>query len=89
MKRLFCIAVVASGAALASDLAGSVVPDRTQNDKPKHFTNSLGMKFVWLPPGTFLMGSRKDEEGRDKPDQRLLYGRDHSNSGAMAGAHGK
>jgi formylglycine-generating enzyme required for sulfatase activity len=70
MKRLFCIAVVAFGAALASDLAGSVVPDRTQNDKPKHFTNSLGMKFVWLPPGTFLMGSRKEEEGRDKLDMQ-------------------
>ena len=28
---------------------------------PKHFTNSLGMKFVWIPPGEFMMGSPKEE----------------------------
>src|ERR1035438_2538815 len=27
-------------------------------------TNSLGMKFVWIPPGNFMMGSPKEEEGR-------------------------
>jgi len=27
-------------------------------------TNSLGMKFAWIPPGTFLMGSPKNEEKR-------------------------
>src|SRR5947199_3011821 len=27
-------------------------------------TNALGMKFAWCPPGTFLMGSPADEEGR-------------------------
>jgi formylglycine-generating enzyme required for sulfatase activity len=29
------------------------------------FTNSLGMKFVGCPAGTFLMGSPQGEEGRD------------------------
>jgi formylglycine-generating enzyme required for sulfatase activity len=29
------------------------------------FTNSVGMKFAWIPPGTFLMGSPANEEGRD------------------------
>src|SRR5438309_741336 len=33
-------------------------------DLSKNFTNSIGMKFVWIPPGTFRMGSPKDEEGR-------------------------
>src|ERR1022692_1274936 len=28
-------------------------------------TNSLGMKFAWVPPGTFLMGSPKEEKGRE------------------------
>jgi formylglycine-generating enzyme required for sulfatase activity len=28
------------------------------------FVNSLGMKFVLIPPGTFLMGSPPEEEGR-------------------------
>jgi formylglycine-generating enzyme required for sulfatase activity len=27
-------------------------------------TNSLGMKFAWIPPGTFTMGSPKDELAR-------------------------
>ena len=27
-------------------------------------TNSLGMKFAWIPPGSFLMGSPLDEEDR-------------------------
>jgi formylglycine-generating enzyme required for sulfatase activity len=32
------------------------------------WTNSLGMKFAWIPPGTFLMGSPKNEEGREPYD---------------------
>jgi uncharacterized protein (TIGR02996 family) len=27
-------------------------------------SNSLGMRFAWCPPGSFLMGSPPDEEGR-------------------------
>ena len=30
----------------------------------KKFTNSLGMEFVWCPPGTFMMGSPSNEPGR-------------------------
>ena len=30
----------------------------------KDFTNSYGMKFVWIPPGNFMMGSPKDEKER-------------------------
>jgi sulfatase modifying factor 1 len=36
----------------------------SQKVPPKHFTSSIGMKFVWIPPGTFLMGSPKDEIDR-------------------------
>ncbi|ETR66478.1 MAG: hypothetical protein OMM_12754 [Candidatus Magnetoglobus multicellularis str. Araruama] len=28
------------------------------------FTNSLGMTFVYIEPGTFMMGSPSDEPGR-------------------------
>ncbi len=31
---------------------------------PKRITNSIGMKFVLIPAGSFLMGSPPDEEGR-------------------------
>jgi len=31
------------------------------------WTNSIGMKFAWIPAGTFLMGSPAKEEDREKP----------------------
>ena len=34
-------------------------------DPPKDFTNSIGMKFVWIKPGTFMMGSPKEEKERE------------------------
>jgi formylglycine-generating enzyme required for sulfatase activity len=34
--------------------------------QPKRFTNSIGMEFVWIPPGEFMMGSPEDEPGRYK-----------------------
>jgi sulfatase modifying factor 1 len=67
MKRLFWLALVAIAASLAGDLFGSLVPDRkpaNEKDPPHPFTNSMGMKFVWIPPGTFLMGSPKEEKER-------------------------
>jgi len=30
------------------------------------WTNSIGMRFAWIPAGTFLMGSPETEEGREK-----------------------
>src|ERR1019366_2837036 len=32
--------------------------------QPKNFTNSIGMKFVWIPPGNFMMGSPEEEKER-------------------------
>ena len=34
------------------------------------FTNSLGMKFVLLPAGAFVMGSPPDEEGREDDEKQ-------------------
>jgi len=34
----------------------------------KTFTNSIGMKFVYMPPGTFTMGSPPGELGRDSDE---------------------
>jgi len=36
----------------------------------KTFTNSIGMKFVLIPAGTFTMGSPTDEPGRDNDETR-------------------
>jgi sulfatase modifying factor 1 len=67
MKRLVCLALVVTFASLASDLSGNIVPDRKpdENAPPKNITNSIGMKFVWIPTGTFMMGSPKEEKERD------------------------
>jgi uncharacterized protein (TIGR02996 family) len=35
------------------------------------FTNSIGMKFAWIPAGTFLMGSPPEEVGRS--DDEIQY----------------
>src|SRR5262249_2780828 len=40
-------------------------PKTVENDPPKTFTNSIGMKFLWIRPGTFTMGSPENEEGRE------------------------
>jgi RNA polymerase sigma factor (sigma-70 family) len=37
---------------------------QNQKDSPKTVTNSIGMKFVWIKPGSFMMGSPKEEKDR-------------------------
>jgi len=36
----------------------------------KPITNSLKMKFVYIPPGKFMMGSPESEEGRDNDEKQ-------------------
>jgi formylglycine-generating enzyme required for sulfatase activity len=57
MTRLFSLSLVVA-------LASSVPSQAQKKDPPKNFTNSIGMKFVWIPPGSFMMGSPKGEKGR-------------------------
>lgn len=57
MTRLFCLSLVM---ALATDFPVHAQP----KDPPKNFTNSIGMKFVWIPPGSFMMGSPQEEDER-------------------------
>jgi formylglycine-generating enzyme required for sulfatase activity len=57
MKRLFGLSLVV--------VLASYVPIHTAPKTPaKNFTNGLGMKFVWIPPGSFMMGSPKEEKER-------------------------
>ena len=39
-------------------------PQPKPSDSDKEFTNSIGMKFVKIPAGWFMMGSPKDDTGR-------------------------
>lgn len=73
MKRLFCLILGATFAALAGDSAGISAPARNPRgakDGLEPFTNSIGMKFVWIQPGSFMMGSPKEEKERQPvPDE--------------------
>jgi formylglycine-generating enzyme required for sulfatase activity/tRNA A-37 threonylcarbamoyl transferase component Bud32 len=41
-------------------------------DHKMPFTNSIGMEFVWIPAGSFTMGSPDHEEGR-QPDEGPIH----------------
>ena len=43
--------------------------DPAKAQAPKEITNSIGVKLVLIPKGTFMMGSPESEEGRDKDDE--------------------
>ena len=55
-----------------------------QKDPPKDITNSIGMKFVWIPPGSFMMGSPNQEKSRgdDEIHRKVTFTR-----GLCLGAH--
>jgi formylglycine-generating enzyme required for sulfatase activity len=57
MTRFFCLSLLVA-------LASNVPIHAQQKDPPKNFTNSIGMKFVWIAPGSFMMGSPKEEKER-------------------------
>jgi RNA polymerase sigma factor (sigma-70 family) len=44
--------------------ADKQAPGAQQKEPAKKFTNAIGMKFVWIPPGSFIMGSPKTEPER-------------------------
>jgi len=55
--------------AKAPTVSATPTQEPQQQKKPERkpgeiITNSLGMKFAWIPPGTFLMGSPKGEAER-------------------------
>lgn len=52
------------GLSLIATLAGCLVVQGQPKEPPKTFTNSLGIKFVWIPPGSFMMGSPMEESER-------------------------
>ena len=44
------------------------LPCKAEQGTEKTFTNSLGMEFVLIPKGAFLMGTPMDEPGREKDE---------------------
>ena len=69
MKRLVYLILVATFVTPIGDsIAHAQQKGPAKKDPPKNFTNSIGMKFVWIPPGSFMMGSPNEESGRN-PDE--------------------
>jgi formylglycine-generating enzyme required for sulfatase activity len=82
---LLCVGCGEKSAAVADPSAETsqtetVQQSVTPSDEPKStvgdssgkklLENSIGMKFVLIPKGTFLMGSPPDEEGRDDDERQ-------------------
>jgi formylglycine-generating enzyme required for sulfatase activity len=53
--------------------AKTVKPAHTESHSQKCFTNTIGQTFLYIKPGSFLMGSPQDEPGRskDEPQHRV------------------
>ncbi len=48
----------------------SNLPAEKSDHRGENFTNDLGMKFVWIQPGTFTMGSPSSESGRNSDERQ-------------------
>jgi formylglycine-generating enzyme required for sulfatase activity len=51
-------------AAIAFASAANLALAEPMSRRPAAITNSIGMKFVWVPPGEYLIGSPESEPGR-------------------------
>lgn len=75
MRPFSCFVLVVAMVCCASIKLGVrvILAGQEPQQPPKHFTNSIGMKFVWIPPGRFTMGSSSKEKGRgDDEIQRTV-----------------
>jgi formylglycine-generating enzyme required for sulfatase activity len=70
MKKIFCILLFIVACSLCSK---SLMGKSADNNREKKISNSIGMEFVYIPPGSFLRGSPIDEPGResDETQQRV------------------
>ncbi|HVS37472.1 MAG TPA: formylglycine-generating enzyme family protein [Gemmataceae bacterium] len=58
------------GSARSSALLVSQVPVSSVGRPGPTYVHSLGMQFVWVPPGEFIMGSLEDEVKRDADERQ-------------------
>ena len=58
-------------------VAPEQIAEAKKHGVPVAFENDLGMRFVLIPAGTFMMGSPEDEEGRhrSKPQHEVFLSR--------------
>ena len=65
---LMCIFMVTSACSFASKSTEGKSFDNARIEKK--ISNSIGMEFVYLPPGSFLRGSPSDELGRESDEKQ-------------------
>jgi len=53
-----------SAAGERMEALGRKLAERSRREEGHDFENGEGLKMIWIKPGTFLMGSPEDEEGR-------------------------
>ena len=53
-------------------LAALLLPQAGQSDE-RTFRNSIGMEFVLIPAGSFMMGSPEDEKDRDRKGREVQH----------------
>ena len=68
---------------------GEAFDTASSHEAGESWKNSLGMEFVWIPPGNFVMGSPEDEEGRptNKRQQEVRSSRDRFIEAYLATLH--
>ena len=59
LQSLFCFSALLCCTLAASSLLAQ---------SPKTITNSIGVKLVLIPKGTFMMGSPESEQGRNEDE---------------------
>lgn len=69
MKRID-IVILASVLCFFVSVASQEAIGEEKALQKKTFTNSIGMKFVTIPAGTFMMGSPSSESGRDSDEKQ-------------------
>ena len=75
MRRVFRLMIILPVFVLIflPDISKSAKSQKTALSKSKKITNSLGMEFGYIKPGTFMMGSPSNEPGRvrKKPQHKV------------------
>ncbi|MBU4415322.1 MAG: formylglycine-generating enzyme family protein [Proteobacteria bacterium] len=67
---LLCILSSFSCATAPQKPGGKIQAAEPARPSEKSFTNSIGMKFVMIPAGTFMMGSPSNEPKRDSDERQ-------------------